>query len=281
MSAREHEFQIRRILVALDASPQSQAALDAAAQLAVRLRAELQGLFIEDVNLLRLARLPFVREIGFFTAVHRRLDAQSVERQLRARARRVQERLTAIAERDRLQWSFRVVRGAIASELLAASSDADLVILGRSGWSPHPKRGLGSTARALVFGAPILTLILQEGACLGPPIMAVYDGSPLAEKALAVAALLARHEEGPVTVVLVDGESETKRLEAQAAARLGEQGVRGRYRALNRSNAPRLAHLVQDEGCGTLVLPAKSVLLRDEALLALLDAIDVPTLFVR
>jgi hypothetical protein len=39
--------------------------------------------------------------------------------------------------------------------------------------------------------------------------------------------------------------------------------------------------LVQDEGCGTLVLPAKSVLLRDEALLALLDAIDVPTLFVR
>jgi nucleotide-binding universal stress UspA family protein len=189
--------------------------------------------------------------------------------------------LTAIAERDQLQWSFRVARGAISSELMAASSDVDLVILGRSGWSPRPRRRLGSTARALVFGAPTLTLILQEKTCLGLPVMAVYDGSPLADKALVAASLLARQEEGPVTVVLVGDGSETEELREWAAAQLHKRGMQGRYLVLSRSNVPTLSRLVESEGCGTLVLPAKSALLRDEALLALLDAIDVPTLFVR
>ena len=281
MSQREHEIAIRRILVALDASPHSHAALDAAAQLAARFSAELQGLFVEDVNVLRLAELPFAHEVGVFTAARRRLDSRDLERQLRARARRVQQHLTAIAERERLQWSFRVARGAIASELLAASSDVDLVILGRSGWSPQRKRRLGSTARALVLGAPALTLILQEGTCLGLPVVAVYDGSPLARRALAAAIFLAGAEDGPVTVVLVDGESEVRQLQDQAAAQLHERGVQGRYLPLTRSGVPDLVDLVRVEGCGTLVLPAKSALLHDEALLALLDEIDVPTLFVR
>ena len=49
----------RRILVALDASAHSHAALAAAVALAARLHAEIEGLFVEDINLLRLAELPF------------------------------------------------------------------------------------------------------------------------------------------------------------------------------------------------------------------------------
>ena len=55
--------QANRILVALDASPQSEAALRAAAELAALLEAELEGLFVEDINLLHLCGLPFGREI--------------------------------------------------------------------------------------------------------------------------------------------------------------------------------------------------------------------------
>jgi nucleotide-binding universal stress UspA family protein len=275
------DIVIRRILVALDASPHSQAALDAAAQLAARFKAELQGMFVEDVNLLRLVDWPLAREVGLHTAARRRLDAQDLQRQLRAQARRVQQRLAAIAERDRLQFSFRVARGTIASELLAASSDVDLVILGKSGWSLHRKRWLGSTARAMISGAPALTLLLQEGTCLGLPVMAVYDGSRLAQKALSAAAVLVRSQEEAVTVVIVDGESRAKQLEDRAAIQLQTHNVRGHYRPLTRSSVPKLAHLVRTEGCGTLVLPAKVTLLQDEALLALLDEIDVPTLFVR
>jgi nucleotide-binding universal stress UspA family protein len=280
VSERGHEIVIRRILVALDASPHSQAALDAAALLAVRLRAELHGLFIEDADLLRLAASPFARQIGFYTGARRRLNVGDLERQLRARARSVREHMTAIAERDQLQWSFRVTRGTIAAELLAASSEADLVILGRSGWS-HRRRRLGSTARAVVRSAPALTLLLQAGTCLGLPVLVVYDGSALAEKALVAGALLARSAEGPVTVVLVDGAAQRKDLRQRAAAQLRAQGVPGQYRALRRSNVERMAEWVRGEDCGTLVLPAKSDVLQDEALAALLEELEVPTLFVR
>ena len=71
----------RRILVALDASPHSLAALEAAAELAASLRAELIGLFVEDANLLRVAGFPFAREFGAYTAQAREIDAEHVARE--------------------------------------------------------------------------------------------------------------------------------------------------------------------------------------------------------
>ena len=53
---------VRRILVALDASPHSHAALEEAAALAKPLQAELAGVFVLDAELLRLSALPVARE---------------------------------------------------------------------------------------------------------------------------------------------------------------------------------------------------------------------------
>ena len=53
MNEQEHALIIRRILVALDTSKHSLAALEAADELAAWLKAELFGLFVEDINLLR------------------------------------------------------------------------------------------------------------------------------------------------------------------------------------------------------------------------------------
>ena len=47
MNERELEPTIRRILVALDASPHSRAALEAASDLALALKAELIGIFVD------------------------------------------------------------------------------------------------------------------------------------------------------------------------------------------------------------------------------------------
>ena len=58
------ETTIRRSLVAVEPSAQGQAALDAAARMAARLQAELVGLYVEDVELLRLAQFPFAREFS-------------------------------------------------------------------------------------------------------------------------------------------------------------------------------------------------------------------------
>ena len=58
------ELAVKRILIALDPSRRGQSALQAAAHLAAGTGAELAGLFVEDINLLRLAGLPFARELG-------------------------------------------------------------------------------------------------------------------------------------------------------------------------------------------------------------------------
>ena len=78
MSEAKPESSSRRILVVLDASPFGLEALEAAAGLAARLRAELQGLFVEDVDLLRLAGLPFARELAYSSS-QRRLDVATME----------------------------------------------------------------------------------------------------------------------------------------------------------------------------------------------------------
>ena len=63
MSAATSSIRFDRILVALDESEDHQRVLQSAAEVAARLKAELRGLFVEDVNLLRLAELPCAREV--------------------------------------------------------------------------------------------------------------------------------------------------------------------------------------------------------------------------
>ena len=150
MNERELEPTIQRILVALDASPHSLAALEVASALADTLKAELVGIFVEDINLLHLAGLPFAREVRYWSVTDRPLDTSSMERELRLQAEQVKQTLAVVAGRRQLRWSFRVVRGQVAAELLTAAQEADLLALGRASWGATRRVRLGATARALL-----------------------------------------------------------------------------------------------------------------------------------
>jgi nucleotide-binding universal stress UspA family protein len=82
-------FTVRRIVVAVDSSPHAQAALDAAAALAARMHAELEGLFVEDIDLLNLAALPFGREFNMATGQARPFDAGALREQMEAEIARM------------------------------------------------------------------------------------------------------------------------------------------------------------------------------------------------
>jgi nucleotide-binding universal stress UspA family protein len=120
--------KIRRVIVGMDPALQSRALLEAAVELAERMEAELVGLFVENQDLLHFAGLPFAREVGFASATRRTLDVESMERSLRALAKEAQQTLASVAGRTPVQWSFRVVRGSPAAELLAVAEESDLVI---------------------------------------------------------------------------------------------------------------------------------------------------------
>jgi hypothetical protein len=120
--------KIRRIIIGLEPGARSSAKLEAAARLAVRMEAELVGLYVENADLLHFAGLPFAREVGFASATRRDIDLEAMERSLRALGREAQRMLEAVAGRIPVRWSFRVARGAEGVELLATADEADLVI---------------------------------------------------------------------------------------------------------------------------------------------------------
>ena len=282
MNAPELEPTIRRILVALDASPHSQAALEAAFGLADALKAELVGIFVEDVNLLHLARLPFAREVGYASGKARPLDSPSMERELRIQAEQVRQALAGIAARHQIQWSFRVVRGQVASELLTAAQEADLLALGRASWASTRRVRLGATARVVVAQAPHAILLLQQGHAICQPVQLVYDGSSGARRALATAAQLAALTGGDVTVMLVtDAPDSGERLQEEVDERLQARQVKGRYRQLLNPTAQELAQALRLAGGGTLIISADHPLLGGEGLATLLDAMDCSVVLVR
>ena len=55
---------IERVVVPLDAASENRTAIDTAARLAARAKAPLHGIFVEDEDLLRLAGLPFARQVA-------------------------------------------------------------------------------------------------------------------------------------------------------------------------------------------------------------------------
>jgi nucleotide-binding universal stress UspA family protein len=274
---------IERILVALDASPHSLAALEAAVDLAARFQAELAGLFVEDENLLRLADLPFVSEIGVFTATRRRIDSKELERQMRVQGRRVRRVFTLTTERAQVRRSFSIVRGTVLSEVLTAASEADVLVLGQAGWSLLRRRRLGSTVRGILPERFGLALILKEGTCLGLPLAVVYDGSPAAERALVAADTLRRQpddDQALLVLLLAEEPRRAHALQDQAASLLADRDTAARYRSLTSTDVLRLADVLQVEGCGTLVLPARTATLQSSALVALLERLDLPVLLV-
>jgi nucleotide-binding universal stress UspA family protein len=282
VSEEEQESGIGLILVALDASPHSRAALEAATELATGLRAELLGLYVEDINLLKLAGSSFAWETSFLSASRRQLSTSEIERQLRAQASRIRRAMAVTAGRAQVPWSFRVARGAIASELLTAAAEADLVILGKTGRSLAGRRRLGSTARTVLAQATCLTLVLQQGARLRLPVVVVYDGSPMARKALDASIHLVRGKNGYLTVfILADERDMAKSLQTDVAEWLRERGMEAGYRWLVGVDVTRLTELVEEEGCGVLVIPSQGSRLHNEMFLTLLDEVECPVLLVR
>ncbi len=268
--------EIRRILVAIDASPQSLAALEAAAELAASLGAELAGLYVEDINLIRLAALPAVMEVGGTSARSRRLDERRMASQLRGQAARAAQAMALAAGRTQVRWSFTVARGSIETVLLQAAAEADLFILGRAGWSG--KRRLGSTARAVVAAGPKRTLVIERGERLLPTLMIVYDGSDRSQRALDTAICIG----GYLAVGIVAGdEAEAKELQSEVAAKLNLMGLEARYRWLVRADAKELADMVRTQEECIVILPGESPLLGGKSLAEALDEFECPVLLVQ
>ncbi len=274
--------KIRRILVALDASSHSFSALAAAAELAAELEAELLGLFVEDIELLKVAELPYERQIVSFSGVLRDLDKAGLEQELRLQAGRARRALEAAAKHSKVRWSFRVTRGAVVTEVLAAASVSDLITLGKTGWSRPGKRGLGATARTVLAQASGSVLLLERDIDLSHPLMVLFDSSQAVAGLDLAAAILHGKEDGLLVLIPGAASEDAERLQAAASERLKSLGVaKVRYRCLATLQGEQIAKLAQSEDGGVLILPGSSPLLKEAEFQNLLGRLELPVLVVR
>lgn len=273
---------IKQILVALDGSPSSLSALENGVKLAVRLKAELVGLFVEDINLLRATQLPFTQEISFLMPGFRRLDPLELERQMRVQAERVRQIMERITRAKKLSAVFRVTRGSVAEEILNAGKNADLLILGKTGraWPGFSKSG--STVRDVLVRRPGMTLIWHTHSVEERPIVLAYDGSESADKALEVAVSLQAVQETELVVFLVaDNREKAEQLRISASVILEEMGVFATFRTLVRPDFTNLSWMLRNENAGPVIIPCNDRFVSSTYLCSLIEEIANPVLLVK
>lgn len=282
MEESDQELIIKRILVALDASTHSLAALEAAAGLAATLEAELLGLFVEDENLLHLAGLPFAQEVRAPSATSREMSSDRMEQDLRLQAAQARRALQAAAERVHARWSFRTVRGQVTPAVLAAALEADLVAMGRTSQSASRRSRLGSTARAATSGTRRSVLLMQQGSDLSYPVLTTFDGSPAAWQALLAATRLARASGDDLSVLLLSDTPEmVDDMKDQVSAWLRQRDLKAHYSWLPGATVSALIKLVKASADCVLVLGGENPLLEADSIQELLDETDCPVLLVR
>lgn len=254
-----------RVLLALDISPRSRAALEMAAALAANLDAELAGLFVEDIDLLSLGGLPFTREIGFLSNVSRPIGLEEVEQALRREAEEVRHLLAEAAARQRLRWSYRVARGRIATELFALAGEPDLIVLGK-----RSRLGL----------RPLDQSLAETGCKPGAagPVVAVFDGTPAARRALELAGGLARATFTELRLLVPSATDEGFfRLAAEAKTLLAVAGIAvPACRRIVSTDIAGLAKAVREAGGGVLVITGDGRFRGGADFATLLNEIDCP-----
>ncbi|NTV02818.1 MAG: universal stress protein [Chlorobiaceae bacterium] len=272
---------IRSIAVAIDCSPHSRASLEAAAEMAGRLQAELVGIFVEDINLLRIAGIPFAEEIRSYSSTTGKLDEGQLERLLRLQAREAQDLLQRTADTKTLRHTFRVLRGIVPEEVMAAASQADILVLGRSGRSPSCRKGLGSTARSALYEGDRTVLLMRPGfTATKGPLLVLYDGSGGSKRALQTALDIAGPESTIHLIVLDHDPEEVERCREDAQSLIGPAGIAAEYHHLPISAGKQLARYIKMIDTGLLVLSDRMGLPGQE-LRELVDDIDYPVLVVR
>lgn len=261
MTESRELFQIRRILVALDASPHSMTALKAAAELAARLRADLLGLFVEDTALLDLAECPYARELLYPSALQAPLSRAAMESKLKALSEQARRALALTADPLQIRWSFRVVRGKVTSEIMAAASEFDLLAMGKIGWSLGPPARMGSTAREAA-ASTIPVLLLPEHALMpGARLLVRYDGSLTSKLAVLAAAQLAQPSLGGLTVLLAARDpGRVAELRREVDTLVEGKSLQLHYRQVDLEDGANLLREVAKEKADILVLDSRNLL---------------------
>jgi nucleotide-binding universal stress UspA family protein len=251
LSEADPATAVPRIVVAFDTTPVGEAALEAALGLAEILHAEIAGLFVEDVGLVRMAALPFTRELGLTSAALRPIESADIERALKLQAAQSRAWLEATAAALNVPWSFQVVRGESVNAALEFTRESALLVMGSA------SAGVVGRSIRLVERAGARPSATARGTfhhLRARPITMLFDGSERSLRALAAAHTLASRAASRLTLLVVAENAEDyDRRRQQARSWLAEQGGTAKFVWLKSRDAKSVAQAAGAEHASALV----------------------------
>lgn len=256
-----NDARMRRIAVMLDACQVSARTLEEAVQIAARMGAQLEGIFVEDIDLIQIAELPFLREVRSVSRSENTINLTRMEQELRVLARRAERLLGEHAARHNVSWSFRIWRGSIDTELLTADTEADVFALTRLGPS-----------LARIPAVPTRTAAVSV----------VFTGTDASTRALETAMRLTTEPYKELNILLpAENEAEAVSLQEQAIRQLGEHATSADFIRLNDGSLNDLLEVLAVTNSAVLIVERDNKLLQVPSLKRSLNNLNCPLLIVR
>ncbi len=207
---------IKNILVPLDGSEHSKAALDYATWIAEKFDGTLCGQHIIDTVSLEGT---FFHDISGSLGFEPYLDFSSKMREiLDERGKIILEDFTSRCEKKGVRFSTCLDMGLIANEICERAKVADLVVIGHRGVNEEFSTGLlGSTTETITRKCPRPIFVsTKQFTTVEKPLLA-YDGSQRASSAMESAAEFCSMLKLPLTVLTIGKEESVTRANLQQA----------------------------------------------------------------
>ena len=268
-SAIEHN-SIGHIVAALDASESGRPALQAAVRLAALLGAVLEGVFVEDINLIRLSGLPFLREVRSWSLAEEEISAHRMQRELHMLARHAERMLEQAAREMGVPWSFQVWRGRAGAASLAQAFGADILSL--------------APVSSLVYSRSRDTRWPRERQSgeADTSISVLFSDSEPAVRAVTIACNLAKDMGARLTVMLPGIQPQALTgLKNKALAILKLHDQVARFVRITGTDMRSLVQAAGDPGSNILLTETEHPLLQQAGLEQCLQALFRPVLLVR
>jgi nucleotide-binding universal stress UspA family protein len=220
---------IKSLLVPVDSSAYARSALEHALELGKVYQARITGLYVLDVRYLEMP--PYLDYSYAFEAVAPTLVPLDVMEQFRAKSERILNELREAVEKSGLEAETRTEEG-VPSQAIADVGDAcDLIIMGKRG--EHARWGkdlLGSTAESVVRRSGTPVLLVEEQSRPVAKMLLMYDGSHSANRALKLAADVARRTFASVKVLTVNDDAQQgAAVQEEARSYLDAQGLTAEF----------------------------------------------------
>lgn len=225
--------------------------LEAAVRVARSFRGDLRGLFLENRELMALAGMPFAREISFTGRSSRPLSLDTVEEEMLAASRAMEEKLTRFTSGMNVPTRFELVRSTTEDVLRKALQEAGILAIGEPIVLAAPERFL-----ELLADQPGIAGIVVAGSdarrsegAIATVIEPGCDVAFLVDTAEHIAA-----ESHQTVLLLIAGASpeEARKLETDARKAI-DPGTRFQIERIDQLTPRALGTFTRRHGCGLAI----------------------------